>query len=250
MISIKSKKHANIEILRNIKLNCQTQKIIALIAPSGAGKTTLLNIVAGLDHDFIGQIDLNKIQGNYERELAFMFQEPRLMPWLSVYDNIELVIPVEQRTEAIKQRILTMLEEVGLAGSEQQFPTQLSGGMKRRVALVRAFILAPALLLMDEPFQSLDVPTANQLRELLLRLWQSSGSMVLLVTHDLREALMLADHIVFLSTKPAHIILEYDVPLSRPRQLDSEAVQQCYQDLMIQYPDLLKGSIEEKSKHE
>lgn len=244
-IHIEKKNFGSQAILRNLSFECEANTFTAIIAPSGAGKTSLLNLIAGLDQNFQGEIQLTDSQKEPERALAFMFQSSCLMPWLTVQENIELVIPKSQRTHHISQRISRLLEQVGLSGYEQSFPNQLSGGMQRRVALVRAFILHPSLLLMDEPFQSLDAPTAEQLRELLLELWRDSGASVLLVTHDLREALALADRILFLSTKPAHIILDYDVPLNRPRQLESVAVNELHHKLLQQYPLLLQGSIEQ-----
>lgn len=244
-IDIQSKTFGTQSILEQLTFECLPNTFTAIIAPSGAGKTTLLNLIAGLDQDYQGSIDFSATQAQHERDLAFMFQSANLMPWLNVQDNIELVIPKAQRSPEILQRIPELLARVGLTGCEQSFPSQLSGGMLRRVALVRAFVLRPNLLLMDEPFQSLDAPTAEQLRELLLELWRDSGASVLLVTHDLREALALADRILFLSAKPARIILDYAVLLDRPRQLESAAVNGLHHELLQQYPYLLQGSLEQ-----
>ncbi|MGB2749392.1 MAG: ABC transporter ATP-binding protein, partial [Thiofilum sp.] len=177
-------------------------------------------------------------------DTAFLFQEPRLMPWLSVIDNIRLVIPKAERV-LYEPRIKPLLEQVGLHQFANAYPKELSGGMARRVALVRAFVRNPALLLMDEPFQALDAPTANQLRQMVLELWHNTRCTVMLVTHSLREALMLADRVVFLSARPSHIVLDYPVNLTRPRTIESTEIHELHQALLTQYPDLLSGSISE-----
>ena len=158
------------------------------------------------------------------------------MPWLTVANNLALVEP-----GASGERLAMALERVGLKDCAALFPRQLSGGMQRRVALLRAFLVAPQVLLMDEPFQSLDAPTAAQLRAQLLALWQDSRPTVLFVTHHLAEAVALADRVLFLSAGPAHLALDLAVALPRPRDLDSPAVQQLCQDLLAAHPDLLKG---------
>lgn len=160
------------------------------------------------------------------------------MPWLTVAQNLALV-----DKGATGERLTQALEQVGLKDCAQMFPKQLSGGMQRRVALLRAFLVAPQLLLMDEPFQSLDAPTAEQLREQLLTLWQDQKPTVLFVTHHLNEALSLADRVLFLSPGPSHIALDFAVDLPRPRGLDAPAVQRLGQQLLQAHPGLLRGSL-------
>jgi NitT/TauT family transport system ATP-binding protein len=145
------------------------------------------------------------------------------------------------------QRMAQLIEQLGLSEFSQAFPKQLSGGLKRRVALARAFVTQPQLLLMDEPFQSLDEPTAQALRTLLLNLWQHTRPTVLFVTHQLSEALQLADRIVFLSQRPAQVILDYPITLSRPR--NAASVQTLQNTLMAQYPLLLAGSLAQEIRH-
>jgi NitT/TauT family transport system ATP-binding protein len=167
-----------------------------------------------------------------------MFQEPRLMPWLTVAQNLSLV------DKAANDLTLTQsLSKVGLKDCAHLYPNQLSGGMQRRVALLRAFSVAPQLLLMDEPFQSLDAPTADQLRTHLLDLWQDTKPTVLFVTHNLQEALALADRVLFLSAGPSRIALDLPLELPRPRGVDSPAVLAMAQQLLQRYPDLLKGIV-------
>ena len=140
-------------------------------------------------------------------------------------------------------RLSGALERVGLKDCAALFPNQLSGGMQRRVALLRAFLIAPQVLLMDEPFQSLDAPTADQLRAQLRTLWQDTRPTVLFVTHNLSEALSLADRVLFLAPGPSRVLLDYAVDLPHPRSLDAPAVQRLGQQLLTDYPDLLKGAL-------
>jgi NitT/TauT family transport system ATP-binding protein len=207
---------------------------LAIVGPSGAGKTTLLKIISGLDTAFEGRLQMPSAG-----RVGFMFQEPRLMPWLTVEQNLRLVDKTADST-----KLAQSLAKVGLKDCANLFPNQLSGGMQRRVALLRAFSVAPQLLLMDEPFQSLDVPTANQLRAHLLELWQDIKPTVLFVTHNLQEALALADRVLFLSTGPSQIALDLPLDLPRPRGVDSPAVQALAQQLLQRYPDLLKGRVD------
>jgi ABC-type nitrate/sulfonate/bicarbonate transport system ATPase subunit len=173
---------------------------------------------------------------------SFMFQEPRLMPWLNVQQNLELVLAPQARAHQFAP-LRDLLALVGLPGCGAMFPGQLSGGMQRRVALLRAFIVEPDLLLMDEPFLSLDAPTANQLRILLQDLWQRTCPTVLFVTHSLREALSLADRILFLSAQPSRVILDLPVELRHPRAVEDLSVHKLHESLLHQYPQLLGGLI-------
>jgi NitT/TauT family transport system ATP-binding protein len=234
-VAIRAKHFANGSCaIRNLSFSARPGEFVAIVGPSGAGKTTLLKIISGLDTAFEGQLDLPTAA-----RIGFMFQEPRLMPWLTVEKNLRLVAP-----DASPQRLQAALEQVGLQDCRPLFPNQLSGGMQRRVALVRAFLIAPQLLLMDEPFQSLDVPTAEQLRTQLLTLWQATKPTVLFVTHNLHEALALADRVLFLSAGPSRIVLDVPLDLPRPRSVDAPAVQALGQQLHQRYPSLLKGIVD------
>ncbi len=229
--------------IENLAFTAQAGEFVALVGPSGAGKTTLLNLISGLDPKMDGRITYQSEPGRqtYPRT-GFMFQEPRLMPWLTVQQNLELVLTPPSCPLQITP-LHDLLALVGLPGCEKMFPNQLSGGMQRRVALLRSFIVEPELLLMDEPFQSLDVPTANQLIILLQDLWRRTRPTVLFVTHNLREALCLADRILFLSPQPARIILDIPVQLSHPRTIGDLSVQNLHASLMKAYPGLLAGYI-------
>ena len=203
----------------------------AIVGPSGAGKTTLLKIIAGLDRHYEGRVGLAA-----SARIGFVFQEPRLLPWLSVEANLRLVKPdLDDKT------LRAALARVGLADSANAYPLRLSGGMQRRVALLRAFLIEPELLLLDEPFISLDAPTAESLYQLLLDLRRDIRPTTLLVTHDLREALTLADRVLFVSRSPAQVILDYPVRVPRPCRRDDDCVTAAQSALLRQHPELLTG---------
>ena len=228
--------------LSGLNLTVQRGEFVCVVGPSGCGKSTLLNIVGGLDRDLDGQVTMN---GAFPEDIGFMFQEPRLMPWMSVLDNVLLVARegAAREGEAARQRerAIALLRAMELGDVLDAWPARLSGGMMRRVALARAFINEPELLLMDEPFVSLDTPTANRLREMLVEQWQRCGASVLFVTHDLREALALADRVCFLSAAPGRVVLDLAVELPRPRDPASPAVDRFYQALLVRHPALLGG---------
>ena len=229
--------------IKNLAFSAQPGEFVALVGPSGAGKTTLLNLISGLDREMEGSVEYQSAQVQQAHpKIGFLFQEPRLMPWLTVQQNLELVLPPKLRSPLIKP-LSEWLALVGLQGCGDLFPGQLSGGMQRRVALLRAFIVDPELLLMDEPFQSLDAPTANQLRILLHDLWQSTSPTVLFVTHSLREALSLANRVLFLSAQPSRVILNIPIELKHPRTVDDVSVRNLHDALLNQYPKLLGGYI-------
>lgn len=239
-------------ILSGLEFAAKSGEFIALVGPSGAGKSTLLNMIAGLDTDYRGAVRWNDAPlhapGQPPRSsprlsperLGMMFQEPRLMPWLSTLDNVRLVQPLSDERDSA-ERASNLLREVGLGEALDAWPNQLSGGMQRRAALARAFMVSPRLLLMDEPFVSLDMPTANRLRDLLLALYRRERPVVLFVTHDLREALTLADRILFMSARPARVMLDYAVPLSRPRELEGIEISRLQHALFDEHPELLSG---------
>jgi NitT/TauT family transport system ATP-binding protein len=222
-------------VVEDCRLRVAEGEFVALLGPSGCGKTTLLNLICGLDRDYDGSVvfagrDIDEIA------LGYVFQEPRLLPWATVLENVQLVLP-----EADTQVAHALLEQVELADSADLYPVQLSGGMRRRAALARAFAVRPQLLLLDEPFVSLDVPTAQRLRWQLLELWRQSSPSVLFVTHDLREALVLADRVLFTSQRPARVIKELPVTLPRPRDPDGKAIAELHTELLASHPGLLSG---------
>ncbi|MCK5931492.1 MAG: ATP-binding cassette domain-containing protein [Fulvimarina manganoxydans] len=168
-----------------------------LIGPSGCGKTTTLRIILGLDDDFAGHIRLPEKDGRK----AVVFQEPRLLPWRTVGENVQLALPETLENEKLDD----LFAIVGLSEMRNRYPSELSLGLARRVALARAFAIKPSLLLLDEPFVSLDEMTATRLRQLLVTVWSARRTTALMVTHNLREAVQLSDRIVFLTERPARI---------------------------------------------
>lgn len=223
--------------LSALQMTVRRGEFVCVVGPSGCGKSTLLNIVGGLDRAYAGSVSLD---GGIPADTGFMFQEPRLMPWLSVLDNVMLVVRGDERARR-RAAAIELLGAMELGDVLDAYPGRLSGGMMRRVALARAFVNEPALLLMDEPFVSLDSPTANRLRAMLLAQWRRCGASVLFVTHDLREALALADRVCFLSPAPGRVVLDLAVDLPRPRDPASAQLERLHADLLARHPELLAG---------
>jgi ABC-type nitrate/sulfonate/bicarbonate transport system ATPase subunit len=195
----------SLDVLADLSFELGAGETGALIGPSGCGKSTLLRIVAGLDRRFDGFVH-RPAQGR----IGMAFQEPRLLPWRSVEDNVRLAAP-----EASDEELDALFGQLGLADHRAHYPGELSLGLARRAALARAFAVRPALLLLDEPFVSLDAPLARQLRGDLCRLVESRAMITLLVTHDVEEAIALADRIFVLSARPARVL--GIVPIAKPR---------------------------------
>jgi len=216
----------------DLKLSLTSEEFICLVGPSGCGKTTLLNIIAGLDTDYEGDILVG--QQHTSPKIGYVFQNPRLLPWRTVRENIELAVDKHQAPEVID----AMLEAMQLTAAQHRYPEHLSLGMSRRVAIIRAFAVDPEVLLMDEPFVSLDAPTARQVRELLLNLWQQRPHTILFVTHDLREAIALADRLIFLSAGPMQVVSEIVVPIPRSERGNELAIESFRQQLLKNHPEI------------
>jgi sulfonate transport system ATP-binding protein len=204
-------------VLNNIAIDIEPRSFVVITGPSGCGKSTLLNIIAGLDRDYEGEV----VTGGPDTEVGFIFQSPRLLPWRTVRQNIELALPDGDPRVG---RIDEMLRHVGLEGFASQYPERLSLGMQRRAALARGFITEPDVLLMDEPFVSLDDPTAQGLRELLIGLWNRRPTTVIFVTHDRAEAVMLGTRILRMSGANATITQDETVRLSAAERTQREKV--------------------------
>lgn len=205
--------------LDEIDLEIADGEFVCLLGPSGCGKTTLLNILSGLDRDYRGSVEFT---GSGEPIFSYMFQESRLLPWLTVRENLRFVLDEEQRGQPGRAMIDDWLERVGLAASGGDYPLQLSVGMQQRVALVRALIVGPEALYMDEPLSSLDELTASQMRDELLALWQEQCPTVVFVTHNPLEAVYLADRVLIMSPRPGRIIRELNVSDELPRPRSAE----------------------------
>jgi ABC-type nitrate/sulfonate/bicarbonate transport system ATPase subunit len=218
--------------IEGLKLSLNSNEFTCLVGPSGCGKTTLLNIISGLDNDYDGDILVG--QQHTHPKIGYVFQNPRLLPWRTVRENIELALDGMQSPNAID----AMLEVMQLTAAQHVYPERLSLGMSRRAAIIRAFAIDPEVLLMDEPFVSLDAPTARQVRELLLKLWQQRPHTVLFVTHDLREAIALADRLVFLSASPMRVVSEVAVPIARSERGNELALEAFRQQLLANHPEI------------
>ena len=208
-------------VVSDISLSIAAGTFLALVGPSGCGKSTLLNVAAGLLAPPEGKVRIlgEELRG-INRHAAYLFQQDALLPWRSVLDNVRLGLDFRRvPAPEADRRARSFIARVGLAGFEDRFPHQLSGGMKKRVAIAQSWIVDPTILLMDEPFGALDVQTRQNMENELLDLWQESRKTVLFITHDLEEAIALADRVVVLTAGPARIKGVYDVDLPRPRDV-------------------------------
>ncbi|WP_460096463.1 ABC transporter ATP-binding protein [Pseudomonas sp. S3_C01] len=201
-------------------LNAQPGEFVAILGPSGCGKTTLLNLLSGFMQPQSGRITINQTAVRPERsELGYVFQAPQLFPWLSALENVRFGLRMSARIDESQQRAqaLQYLRLVGLENAAHRLPHQLSGGMQQRVSLARTLALEPSVLLMDEPFAALDAISRNSMNEETLRIWAELGQTVLFITHDIDEAVFLADRVVVLNIAPGGIHSELEIHLPRPR---------------------------------
>jgi ABC-type nitrate/sulfonate/bicarbonate transport system ATPase subunit len=217
-----SKRFGAVQALDGFGLDVQPGEFVTVVGPSGCGKSTLFNIVAGLDEPDDGGILRFKGRGCHAKELlgqvSFMPQRDLLLPWRNVVDNAILANEIEgaNRREA-RAKALSMLPEFGLAGFEKQYPHQLSGGMRQRVALMRTFLFERELMLLDEPFGALDALTRSMMQRWLLDVWQRHRRTILFITHDVDEAIFLGDRVVVMTARPGAVKLMREVNLPRPR---------------------------------
>jgi NitT/TauT family transport system ATP-binding protein len=208
--------------LQDIDLTVGQHEFVAILGPSGCGKSTLLNMVAGFDRPTRGsvKVEAEEIVEPSPRRCV-VFQEPALFPWLTVMDNV-VFGPKNRRQPAAeyRPRAAQIIEQVGLRGFEASYPAELSGGMRQRVGIARVLIMEPNVLLMDEPFGSLDAQTRTLMQELLLALWERHHQTVLFITHDIEEALLLADRVCVMTARPGRIKKSIAVPMPRPRSIE------------------------------
>ena len=208
--------------LDSVELDVQAREIVAVVGPSGCGKTTILKLVAGFDVPTSGSVTVGgRVLDPPGPDRVLVFQAPALFDWLTVQDNV--VFGPRHRGEPKAEylaRARELIGAVGLAGWEGHYPYQLSGGMRQRVQLARALINRPAVLLMDEPFGALDAQTRSRMQEMLLRIWAAYHPTVLMVTHDVEEALLVAHRVYVMTRAPGHIKARVTVPFGHPRGVD------------------------------
>lgn len=215
-------KHKETHTLERVNMKINTGEFVCILGPSGCGKSTLLNIIAGLENASEGKIFLNdqEVKGPGP-DRAMMFQESALFPWLRVIDNVEFGMKMTGVAKEIRrEKALKYLKMVHLTKFQNSFIHELSGGMKQRVALARALTLDSEVLLMDEPFAALDSQTKNILQIELQRIWLETKKTIIFVTHNVEEAVLLADRVVVMTANPGQIKAEFKIQLSRPRQVE------------------------------
>jgi ABC-type nitrate/sulfonate/bicarbonate transport system ATPase subunit len=204
---------------QELRFSVLENEFLCVCGPSGCGKTTLLDILAGILQPSEGRVLIDGRPVDPKRDrISFVFQEPSTLPWLNVWDNVATGLRIKKVAAAeMRRKVEEIIEIVGLRDYAAYYPHQISGGMKQRVAIARAFAIDADLILMDEPFVSLDQPTRERMQREVLHTWQHWRRTVVFVTHNLEEAVFLGDRVAVLCAKPARIIANVDVPLARPR---------------------------------
>lgn len=211
-------------VFEGLTLAIEKGEFVSLVGVSGAGKSTLLRVIADLIPAFKGSVRVDTPNDPTRRAIAMVFQAANLMPWRSVEDNITLGLEgIDVSDRLKKERVRWTLDLVGLGAYADRWPYQLSGGQQQRIGIARALAVDPDILLMDEPFGSLDAITRNALQDELLQIWKETGKSILFVTHDIEEAVYLGDRVLLLGGEPAHIINEYSIGIERTERRESEA---------------------------
>jgi NitT/TauT family transport system ATP-binding protein len=234
------------QVFQNLSLAVEQGEVVAVVGPSGCGKSTLLNLLSGFYTADQGHITLaGQAIAPESSALGYVFQSPDLFPWLSALDNVRFGLRMAGKLPLDEQRALAAryLALVGLADASDKLPHQLSGGMQQRVALARSLIMQPQLLLMDEPFAALDAITRNDMNEELLRIRSELGQTVLFITHDIEEAVFLADRVVVLGTAPAGIQQVLDINLPQPRRQRETRQLPAFQDYCAQLRVGIAGAV-------
>ncbi|WP_295446867.1 ABC transporter ATP-binding protein [uncultured Thiodictyon sp.] len=215
-LSVDEKSFLSHRVIDAIRFAVPGGEIVSLVGPSGCGKSTLLRIVAGLDTQYCGTVRIKGAPPQvHSPDVGLIFQEPRLMPWLTVAENIGFELG---RLGDRHPRVKELLAEVGLAGFPDAYPKQLSGGMAQRTAIARGLLSRPALLLLDEPFSAVDAFTRMRLQDLILALAARHGTTLLLVTHDIAEAVYVSDRVIVMASEPGRVTGEVRIDLARPRE--------------------------------
>lgn len=244
-ISLKEKKYHNantssdVKALKNIEFKIRSKEFVSIVGPSGCGKTTLMNIIGGLIDAKEHKILINNRSINSKNSLGYIFQTSRLMPWLTIFENVKLVCNDDNE---INKKVEEILTNFGLEDFIHAYPNTISGGMRRRAAMARAFINSPEVLLMDEPFVSLDQPAAEDLYSVLIKYWEKKPTTIILITHSMKEALLLSNRILFMTNRPGSILMDYKVKsLRSPLKIDNKDIDREYNTILKKYPKLLEG---------
>jgi NitT/TauT family transport system ATP-binding protein len=234
-----------VRALENFSVDIRDGELVCILGPSGCGKTTLLWALGGLHALTQGEIlvDGKPVQGPRPQEIGFVFQDANLLPWRNLRQNIEFPFEVKKRP-VDEQRIERLVEETGLSGFERAFPRELSGGMQQRASIVRALAQDPAVLLMDEPFGQLDAFTRDEMNLLLLKLWSETRKTIAFVTHNITEAIFLADRVVVMTPRPGRLARVYDIDLPRPR-----TIEMTFEPDFIELIQDIKRTVETGGRH-
>lgn len=228
------------QVLHEMDLELPVGSFTSLVGPSGCGKTTLLRIIAGLETADSGTIEMQGRGG--EPRLGVVFQQGSLLPWKTVWRNVALGLELAGADrKTIRDRVSRALALVHLTGSERKLPYQLSGGMQQRAGIARALAIDPDILLMDEPFASVDAQTREELHDELLSIWEGSGKTVLFVTHSIDEAIVLSDEVVVLGARPARVLQRFKIGLPRPRTEEGVRMLPEFGQLRHEIRQLLAG---------
>ena len=233
--------------IRDVSFDVGRTKFVAVIGPSGCGKSTLLNLAAGLLKPNTGEVLFKGERvGAVNTEAAYVTQDANLLPWLTVKSNIGLALKLRNfpKTER-EERIAYWTRLVGLEGFETHFPRELSGGMQKRASIARALIYEPSIVLMDEPFGPLDAITRQRLQQDLLNLWEGTGGTLVFVTHDLTEAICLADEVVVISRGPGTVRGILPIPIERPRDIVSVLESRQFNELYRELWDLFRSELDD-----
>jgi NitT/TauT family transport system ATP-binding protein len=217
-------------VIQDLSFAVRPGEFVTVIGPSGAGKSTLLNMIAQIDTASAGEIvfdgaavtshDARALKPGFDRKIGYVTQDDNLLPWRTTIDNVLFPLEVQGTLDAAARvRAQELIDAVGLSGFERYYPHELSGGMRKRAALIRTLVYDPPMILMDEPFAAVDAQTRTQLQEDLLRLWSLKRKTIIFVTHDITEAIALGDRALVLTRRPAHIAAEHPIPIPRPRNV-------------------------------
>jgi len=232
--------------IRNVTMDVRRGEFVTVVGPTGCGKSTTLSLVSGLEPATVGSVTVDgKPVNGIPDGVGYMFQADAVLPWKTVLGNVALGLRYRKVPgKEADARAREWIQRVGLAGFEDRYPHQLSGGMRKRVAMAQTLITEPSVLLMDEPFGALDVQTRELMQDELLRLWSGSGAAVVFVTHDLTEAIALADRVVVMTAGPATVkdIVEIDLP--RPRKVEEIRLTPEFTDLYRRVWDSLREEVE------